>query len=214
MATDTEIKQFILNVMGKEQYKEAKENGSINPTELYLVDDDQSNSESLQPLTFTGAVEATYDGSTPVEVEIPMGGGGGYKWERIDEFMLDENVASVRIELPLEYSAFSIVFKGALVSETNTILDMRIDDNADFRPQFQDLQYRDYRPTQISIERRGVMFPIVRCASNNGAKVVNTKEWVSNDAWCRWNEFTYATFYAMNNEFASGYEITVFGVRA
>lgn len=28
------------------------------------------------PLTFTGAVEATYDGSTPVEVEIPMGGGG------------------------------------------------------------------------------------------------------------------------------------------
>lgn len=29
------------------------------------------------PLTFTGAVEATYDGSTPVEVEIPMGGSGG-----------------------------------------------------------------------------------------------------------------------------------------
>ena len=28
------------------------------------------------PLTFTGAVEATYDGSTPVEVEIPSGGGG------------------------------------------------------------------------------------------------------------------------------------------
>lgn len=28
------------------------------------------------PLTFTGAVTATYDGSTPVEVEIPMGGGG------------------------------------------------------------------------------------------------------------------------------------------
>lgn len=28
------------------------------------------------PLTFTGAVEATYDGSKPVTVEIPMGGGG------------------------------------------------------------------------------------------------------------------------------------------
>lgn len=28
-------------------------------------------------ITFTGAVEATYDGSQPVEVEIPEGGGGG-----------------------------------------------------------------------------------------------------------------------------------------
>lgn len=28
-------------------------------------------------ITFTGAVEATYDGSKPVEVEIPEGGGGG-----------------------------------------------------------------------------------------------------------------------------------------
>jgi hypothetical protein len=29
------------------------------------------------PLTFTGAVSATYDGSTPVTVEIPESGGGG-----------------------------------------------------------------------------------------------------------------------------------------
>lgn len=28
-------------------------------------------------ITFTGAVEATYDGSQPVKVEIPEGGGGG-----------------------------------------------------------------------------------------------------------------------------------------
>lgn len=49
MATDTEIKQLILNVMKKEQYEEAKESGSINPTELYFVDDDQNNTESLPP---------------------------------------------------------------------------------------------------------------------------------------------------------------------
>ena len=32
---------------------------------------------SNQPLTFTGAVNATYDGSEAVTVEIPTGGGGG-----------------------------------------------------------------------------------------------------------------------------------------
>lgn len=95
MTTDTEIKKFILNVLKKEQYEEAKENGSINPTELYFVDDDQSNSELLPALTFTGAVEATYDGSTPVTVEIPMGGsGGGDNWELILNHEFDEDTGS------------------------------------------------------------------------------------------------------------------------
>lgn len=31
---------------------------------------------TMKPLTFTGAVNATYDGSEPVSVEIPTGGGG------------------------------------------------------------------------------------------------------------------------------------------
>lgn len=48
------------------------------------------------PLTFTGAVEATYDGSTPVEVQIPMGGGTGGEekpWRLLDsiDFSKTEN---------------------------------------------------------------------------------------------------------------------------
>ena len=35
------------------------------------------NGATLKPLRFTGAVEATYDGSKAVEVVIPQGGGGG-----------------------------------------------------------------------------------------------------------------------------------------
>lgn len=42
-------------------------------------------------LTFTGAVNAEYDGSTPVEVEIPAGGGGG-EWESYKTITLDEEV--------------------------------------------------------------------------------------------------------------------------
>lgn len=166
------------------------------------------------PLTFTGAVEATYDGSTPVTVEIPMGGGGGYKWELIEEITLSENVASVKIDLPLEYSAFSIVFRGTLVTETNTTLDMRFNNDTDQRPQFADLQYRRERPTEIKIERRGTMYPIVTRAVNGGARTVNVQEYVADIDWKAWNEFTFVTCCATNNEFASGYEITVFGVRA
>lgn len=43
------------------------------------------NGSSNQPLTFTGAVNATYDGSKAVSVEIPKGGGG-------EEIIVDEVV--------------------------------------------------------------------------------------------------------------------------
>ena len=46
------------------------------------------NSEPLKPLTFTGAVEATYDGSEAVSVEIPSGGG----WETLLDITLEEGV--------------------------------------------------------------------------------------------------------------------------
>ena len=47
------------------------------------------------PLTFTGAVEATYDGSKAVEVAIPQGGGG--EWELLREFDFDAETARVEI---------------------------------------------------------------------------------------------------------------------
>lgn len=71
---------------------ELKNDGNVQLTTYYInhsdlilgqkgvtVVDMDELPESLpnpHPLTFTGAVEATYDGSTPVTVEIPMGGGG------------------------------------------------------------------------------------------------------------------------------------------
>lgn len=141
--------------------------------------------------------------------------GGGYKWELLEKIVLTENVASVSINLPLEYSAFSIVFKGTLVSESNATLDMRFNNNSDLRPQFSNaLQFRDLRPTHVSVERRGKMFPIVRVATHNGATVVAVNEYLTAHFWDAWWNFTYVRCYATGNEFASGYEIHVYGVRA
>lgn len=57
------------------------------PTEWETVDAPQGGggSVTMKPLTFTGAVNATYDGSEAVSVEIPTGGGGsgGETWELI-----------------------------------------------------------------------------------------------------------------------------------
>lgn len=60
------------------------------------------------PLTFTGAVEATYDGSTPVEVEILMGGsGGGEAWDVMANFKAEEDVSNFLQTSPPEGHSFS-----------------------------------------------------------------------------------------------------------
>jgi hypothetical protein len=46
-----------------------------------LVEVPEAPAVSMQPLTFTGAVNATYDGSEAVSVEIPQGGGSGSEYE-------------------------------------------------------------------------------------------------------------------------------------
>lgn len=50
-------------------------------------------------LTFTGAVSGEYDGSAPLSIEIPEGGSGTSEMEVVGQMTLDENVASVSIDL-------------------------------------------------------------------------------------------------------------------
>ena len=75
------------------------------------------------PLTFTGAVEATYDGSTPVTVEIPMGGGGGGTpseevWEDIADITLEETVSALHITTDLNGNPFALKeFKAFVVQK-------------------------------------------------------------------------------------------------
>lgn len=48
-------------------------------------------------LTFTGAVNAEYDGSKEVEVEIPTGGGGA-EWNLVADIIVAEDVAQINVE--------------------------------------------------------------------------------------------------------------------
>lgn len=58
---------------------------------------------SMQPLTFTGAVEATYDGSKAVSVEIPQGGGGsGGVVKTIVDYVVTEPVSEITIPFTAE----------------------------------------------------------------------------------------------------------------
>ena len=64
-------------------------------------------------LTFTGAVEGSYDGSEPLTVEIPSGGGSGFdKWERINTFTIPadtaEDVTSITFSEDAEGKPFAL----------------------------------------------------------------------------------------------------------
>ena len=55
-------------------------------------------------LTFTGAVEGSYDGSAPVTVEIPSGGSGGSDaWNLIEHITAED--AAISYEIPLQPGA-------------------------------------------------------------------------------------------------------------
>lgn len=70
-------------------------------------------SGSNQPLTFTGAVNATYDGSEPVSVEIPVGGGNGGGSDRlVAKYVHTKNKVIQPTSLDLETGVFTCVGHG------------------------------------------------------------------------------------------------------
>lgn len=75
---------------------------------------------TMQPLTFTGAVSATYDGSAAVTVEIPQGGGSsGGKTYHVTDLITTEEVE--RIVLPLQNMEDCEIFIITKTGNTNKI---------------------------------------------------------------------------------------------
>lgn len=73
-----------------------------------------------KPLTFKGAVNATYDGSEAVEVEIPQGGGGD-NWELILDVTTEEEVNLVSVaDVSLKKMLIQIEAIGSTTNTTNT----------------------------------------------------------------------------------------------
>ena len=87
-------------------------------------------------LTFTGAVEGSYDGSAPLTVKIPSGGGSGFdKWECINTFTIPadtaEDVTSIIFSEDAEGKPFALkkfyaVFAG--ITGVGTYFCIRIND--------------------------------------------------------------------------------------
>lgn len=64
-----------------------------------LVEVPEAPVVSMKPLTFTGAVNATYDGSEEMTVEIPQGGGGEWQLLYDDTITLTEPVNRITASL-------------------------------------------------------------------------------------------------------------------
>lgn len=77
-------------------------------------------------LTFTGAVTGSYDGSAPLSVEIPSGGGGETPIDTISEGTLSEDVANIVIDgFSKRTIALSVVPYGSAANSGNIKISMK-----------------------------------------------------------------------------------------
>ena len=71
-------------------------------------------------LTFTGAVTGSYDGSVPVSVKIPSGGGGDNPLRLIKTVTLAETVKSITVDTDNDGNAFSLSEIYIITNVTNS----------------------------------------------------------------------------------------------
>ena len=82
------------------------------------------------PLTFTGAVAASYDGSEAVTVEIPSGGGGIATATKLHEITLEEEVTSISETLPFNPMDYKrIIVLGKFVTSTTNTANVAVNVN-------------------------------------------------------------------------------------
>ena len=98
-------------------------NGSFEVTNPYEATDEVTTLPNPYKLTFTGAVEAEYDGSEAVSVEIPEGGVVD-DWKMIADITTEEEISNVFITQDSDGNTFAltdfIVYVKALANEAGT----------------------------------------------------------------------------------------------
>lgn len=112
---------------------------SISSTDVYSIfvvvhNDDRveiqqkilSKLPNPNALTFTGAATGSYDGSAPLSVEIPSGGGGETPIDTISEGTLSEDVANIVIDgFSKRTIALSVVPYGSAANSGNIKISMK-----------------------------------------------------------------------------------------
>lgn len=125
---------------GKSAYQFAQEAGYTGTETEFGAKLNQTTFANPFPLTFTGAASAVYDGSTPLSVEIPSGGGGGAatgEWRLVCDITLKKNISKLVISEdsdgnPLSLSLFAAFIESEPIvgSTTNTVCKFAIGNKA------------------------------------------------------------------------------------
>ena len=93
---------------GKSAYAYAVEGGYTGTEEEFAAKLAQEKFANPNALTFTGAATGSYDGSAPLTVNIPSGGGGDNPWRLIKTVTLEETVKSITVDTDNDGNAFSL----------------------------------------------------------------------------------------------------------
>ena len=106
---------------GKSAYQYAQDGGYTGTEAEFAAKLAQEKFANPNALTFTGAVEGSYDGSAPVSVKIP-GGGSGEAWELLYETTLTEDAATFSQEIPACSKVKVMIFPGRDMSGWKRII--------------------------------------------------------------------------------------------
>ena len=93
---------------GKSAYAYAVEGGYTGTEAEFAAKLAQEKYANPEALTFTGAATGSYDGSQPLTVNIPSGGGGDNPWRLIKTVTLAETVKSITVDTDNDGNAFSL----------------------------------------------------------------------------------------------------------
>ena len=108
---------------GKSAYQYAQEGGYTGTETEFaakLAEEMPITLPNPNALTFTGAATGSYDGSNPVSVEIPAGGGGDNHLRLIKTITLAETVKSITVDTDDDGNAFSLSEIYIITNVTNS----------------------------------------------------------------------------------------------
>ena len=106
---------------GKSAYQYAQDGGYTGTETEFAAKLAQEKFANPNALTFTGAVTGSYDGSTPLRVEIPSGG-SGEAWELLYETTLTEDAATFSQEIPACSKVKVVIFPGSAMTGWKRII--------------------------------------------------------------------------------------------
>ena len=144
------------------------------------------------------------------------GGGIGDGWEKFVDMTLEENVASVTLDLPGKYKRLYFVMCLNSVSGSTAALDMRFSNS----PGATRLQYSNYvhnvenRDCVFYVEKIPGYYPRIISGNNGGGGITEAQIFASNNPNSKidWAELLGSlTMYATGTEFAAGSTIKIWG---